>query len=172
MCTWFYMWWQCACVYMIFIYPGQHYCTFPTWQLLSFFGSRKFLLLHLILKNCTYTKCIGCMHLIQRITNQYLCLTELNWVSLLLHVVSLESRTWLHLAENPSGKNLWKSITFMSIRAEICSSDDTESACNAEDLGLILGSGRSPGEGNGNPLQNSCPENSHGVTKSWTWLSK
>ena len=33
------------------------------------------------------------------------------------------------------------------------------SACNAGDLGLIPGSGRSPGEGNGNPLQCSCPEN-------------
>ena len=31
-----------------------------------------------------------------------------------------------------------------------------ESACNVEDLGLIPGSGRSPGEGNGNPLQYSC----------------
>ena len=30
------------------------------------------------------------------------------------------------------------------------------SACNAEDLGWIPGSGRSPGEGNGNPLQYSC----------------
>ena len=33
------------------------------------------------------------------------------------------------------------------------------SACNAGDLGLIPGSGRSPGEGNGNPLQHSCLEN-------------
>ena len=32
--------------------------------------------------------------------------------------------------------------------------------CNAGDLGLIPGSGRSPGEGNGNPLQYSCLENS------------
>ena len=32
-------------------------------------------------------------------------------------------------------------------------------ACNAGDLGLIHGSGRSPGEGNGNPLQYSCLEN-------------
>ena len=36
------------------------------------------------------------------------------------------------------------------------------SACNAEDLGLIPGLGRSPGEGNGNPLQYSCLENNHG----------
>ena len=38
-------------------------------------------------------------------------------------------------------------------------SDSKESACNAEDLGSISGSGRSPGEGNGNPLQYSCLEN-------------
>ena len=34
-----------------------------------------------------------------------------------------------------------------------------ESTCNAGDKGLILGSGRSPGGGNGNPLQYSCLEN-------------
>ena len=49
---------------------------------------------------------------------------------------------------------------------------------NAEDTGSIPGPGRSPGEGNGNPLQYSCLENPmdrgawwdtvHGVTKSWT----
>ena len=54
-------------------------------------------------------------------------------------------------------------------------------ACNAGDLGSIPGLGRSPGEGNGNPLQYSCLENPmdggawwatvHGVTKSWTRLS-
>ena len=33
------------------------------------------------------------------------------------------------------------------------------SACNAGDLGSITGSGRSPGEGNGNPPQYSCLEN-------------
>ena len=57
-------------------------------------------------------------------------------------------------------------------------SDGKGSACNAGDLGLIPGSGRSPGEGNGNPLQYSCLKNPmdgggwqatvHGVTKSWT----
>jgi len=51
-------------------------------------------------------------------------------------------------------------------------------AGNARDAGLILGSGRSSGVGNGNPLQYSCLENSmdrgawwatvHGVPKSWT----
>ena len=38
-------------------------------------------------------------------------------------------------------------------------SDGKVSACNAGDLGLIPGLGRSPGEGNGNPLQYSCLEN-------------
>ena len=60
-------------------------------------------------------------------------------------------------------------------------SDGKASACNAGDLGSIAGSGRSPGEVNGNPLQYSCLENSmdgeawwaivHGVAKSWTRLS-
>ena len=36
--------------------------------------------------------------------------------------------------------------------------DGKESAGNAGDLGLIPGSGRSPGEENGYPLQYSCPE--------------
>ena len=60
-------------------------------------------------------------------------------------------------------------------------SNGKESACNAGNLGLIPGSGRSPGEGNGNLLQYSCLENPmdrgawwatvHGVTKSQTRLS-
>ena len=55
------------------------------------------------------------------------------------------------------------------------------SVCNAGDLGLIPGLERSPGEGNGTPLQYSCLENPmdggawwaavHGVAKSWTRLS-
>ena len=39
------------------------------------------------------------------------------------------------------------------------SSDGKESACNAGDPGSIPGLGRSPGEGNGNPLQYYCLEN-------------
>ena len=60
-------------------------------------------------------------------------------------------------------------------------SDGKESPCNAGDLGLIPRSGRSPGEGNGYPLQYSCLENStdrgvwqatvQGVAKSQTRLS-
>ena len=53
-----------------------------------------------------------------------------------------------------------------------------ESPCNAVDPGSIPGSGRSPGDGNGNPLQYSYLKifrdrgawqaTVHGVTKSWT----
>ena len=39
-------------------------------------------------------------------------------------------------------------------------SENKESACNAGNLGSIPGLGRSPGEGNGNPCQYSCLENS------------
>ena len=40
-------------------------------------------------------------------------------------------------------------------------SDSEESTCNAGDLGSILGLGRFPGGGNGNPLQYTCLENPH-----------
>ena len=60
-------------------------------------------------------------------------------------------------------------------------SDSEVSAYSAGDPGSVPGSGRSPGEGNGNPLQYSILENSmdrgawwttvHGVTKSRTRLS-
>ena len=42
---------------------------------------------------------------------------------------------------------------------EIGGSDGKESACSAGDPGSIPGSGRSPGEGNGYPLQYSCLKN-------------
>ena len=41
-----------------------------------------------------------------------------------------------------------------------CGPDGKESACNVGDLGSIPTLGRSSGEGNGNPLQYSCLENS------------
>ena len=55
---------------------------------------------------------------------------------------------------------------------------DKESACNEGDMDSIPGSGRSPGEGNGSPLQYSClgnpmnrevwPATVHSIAKSWT----
>ena len=58
--------------------------------------------------------------------------------------------------------------------------DDKESACSVGDQSLIPELGKSPGEGNGNPLQYPCLEisgteepgrGSHGVAKSWTRLN-
>ena len=65
---------------------------------------------------------------------------------------------------------LWTSLVAQTVKA---------SAYSAEDPGSIPGSGRSPGEGNGSPLQYSCLENPmdrgawqatvHGVAKSRTY---
>ena len=62
-----------------------------------------------------------------------------------------------------------------------CAQTGSESACNVGELVLIHALGRSPGEGNGNPLQHPCLQNSmdretwqatvHGVAKNWTRLS-
>ena len=82
---------------------------------------------------------------------------------------------------NPMGRGAWWA-TFHGVAKELrhdlatCGSAGKESACNAGDLGLIPGLGRSPGEGKGYPLQYSGLENSmdcivHGVAKSRTRLS-
>ena len=62
-----------------------------------------------------------------------------------------------------------------SVFQSVCGSADKESACNVGDLGSIPRLGRSPGEGNGYPLQYSGLENSmdcivHRVTKGRTLL--
>ena len=84
--------------------------------------------------------------------------TELNWI--------LNNHIFFHL-------NLIFILSFLVAQPG--------SACNAGDTGVILGSGRFPGEGNVNPLQYSCLGSLmgrtawwatvHGVTKSQTRLS-
>ena len=51
-------------------------------------------------------------------------------------------------------------MTVIDVRGFLDGSDGKASACSAGDPGLIPGLGRSPGEGNGDPLQYSCLENS------------
>ena len=68
-----------------------------------------------------------------------------------------------------------KKLLFSHLKTVSGDSDGKESTCHAGDPGSIPGLGRSPGEGNGNPLQYSCLGNSrervtwwatvHGVTK-------
>ena len=84
--------------------------------------------------------------------------------------------------------NTWKQPKYPSIDERIKKmwgfphgSHGRESAWSAGDSVSISGSGRSPGEGNGNPLQHSCLENPMdrgawqatvlGVAKRWTQLS-
>ena len=57
-------------------------------------------------------------------------------------------------------KNIYTHIYTQKTPGAPGGSDGEESACSVEDLALIPGLGRSPGEGNGSPLQNSCLENS------------
>ena len=71
--------------------------------------------------------------------------------------------------------------SFHNIKKKIDFSGGSDSKASAGDPGSIPGLGRSPGEGNGNPLQDSCLENPmdggawwatvHGITKSRTKLS-
>ena len=65
--------------------------------------------------------------------------------------------TWQSWNLNPGPNN--SSVDTIFKEPQIEYSDGEESACNAGDLGWIPGLGRSPGEGNGNPLQCTCLEN-------------
>ena len=88
--------------------------------------------------------------------------------------IKLPTSHWI--IEN--AREFQKNIYFIGFPGSL---DGKASAYNVGDLGLIPGSGRSPGEGNGNPLQYSCLENPmdqgswwatvHGVTESQTRLS-
>ena len=93
--------------------------------------------------------------------------------------------------ENPRDREAWWAAIYgvaqswTQLKQLSCSSSSSSegkaSACNAGDSGSIPGSGRSPEEGNGSPLQYSCLENPmdgggwwatvHGVTKSRSRLS-
>ena len=56
--------------------------------------------------------------------------------------------------------SFFRTTTWISfVYASLAGSDSKECTCNAGDLDSIPGSGGSPGEGNGNPLQDSCLEN-------------
>ena len=51
------------------------------------------------------------------------------------------------------------SLVYVGLRQSFPGGSEEPSPCKVGDLGSIPGSGRSPGEGNGNPLQYSCLEN-------------
>ena len=60
-----------------------------------------------------------------------------------------------------TGLSNWTALNWYRIWGFPGGSDSQESACNTGNLGSIPGLGRSPGEGNGNPLQYSCLEKCH-----------
>ena len=111
------------------------------------------------------------------------------WLSILRERISTSPTLWKNLRDaqqSPdctSRTSVWDLVFRFGYckRAAQHGSDDKESACNAGDQGSIPGSGRFPGEGNGNPLQNPCLGNSigrgawrttgRGVAKSQTWLN-
>ena len=86
-----------------------------------------------------------------------------------------------YTGHSPEGHKELDMIEWLFCRGFPCSSLSKKSACNAGDLGSIPRLGRSPGEGNGSPLQDSCLENPidrgawwatvHGIAKSQIWLS-
>ena len=67
----------------------------------------------------------------------------------------------LHISQKPGVKSMFSTSPQQIFSKDLNTgfpggSEGKVSACNAGDLGSIPGSGRSPGEGNGNPLQYSC----------------
>ena len=72
------------------------------------------------------------------------------------------SELWLH-SHSVKHSSMKIDSQFLDLRGQLGfpgGSHGKETACKARGLGLTPGSGRSPGEGNGNPLQYFCPENS------------
>ena len=99
---------------------------------------------------------------------------QYSWASLVPQLLKNPPAMW----ETWVGKIPWrrKRLPTPVFLGFPCASAVKESTCNAEDLGLIPGLGRSPGERKGYPLQYSGRENSmdcivHEVAKSQTQLS-
>ena len=88
---------------------------------------------------------------------------------------------FLHIGNESTIKNYSKSDEFRVKPSFNMEKSLAASSGDAGDVGLNLGSGRSPGGGNGNPFQYSCLENSmdrgawqaatQGAAKTWTQLS-
>ena len=80
---------------------------------------------------------------------------------------SLEVQWLIFCASNALGASLTPGLGTMVFPE---SSVDKESACSAGDSGSVPGSGRSPGEGNSNPLQYSCLGNTMDRKALWATL--
>ena len=137
-----------------------------------------------VLENVSFS-CLMCFAIL---TLNLILKIHSNITLVLCHFVNLHLKMWLifwhvYKKENEIKKTKNKNdFTYLSLFWGFTGgSDSKESPCNAGDSGSICGSERSPGEGNGNPLQYSCLENSmdigtwwatvHGFIKNQTQLS-
>ena len=128
-----------------------------------------------------------CFSLNESTSYLLVCLQILSWVSKNLKFNQNSCMSWSWLCMDQT-LNLLQFIPWMHFWGYLvyssgfpAGSEVKASASNARDPGSIPGSGRSPGEGNGNPLSYSCLENPidggawwatvHGVAKSRTRLS-
>ena len=86
-----------------------------------------------------------------------------------LSAPQLPSQGWRLKGPPLPGRRDWQTTpAFLGLPRGL---DGTESACSAGDPGSIPGLGRSPGEGNGNPLQRSCLENPRDGGAWWAAIS-
>ena len=135
---------------------------------------------HLVLLQAHKKICIGILHRTDRM-DQSIYLSSINLQSsiyLSVYHLSINLQFHLCLFIRYIYFYLFISLSLHSYKSFSCGSEGEESACNVGDPCLTFGLGRSPGEGNGNPLQYSCLENSmnrgawqatvHGATESWT----
>jgi len=102
---------------------------------------------------------------------------------LYVYIDTKKSPIWekVQSGEFPGGPVVKTGLTALGFPGGSVVKNPPANAGDAGDVGLIPGLGRSPGEGNGNPLQYSCLENPmdrgawwatvHGVTKSQTQQS-
>ena len=77
-----------------------------------------------------------------------------------------------HSASNSSTENIVFGLNITPSKGFPGGSVGKESACNVGEPGWIPGLGRSPGEGNGNPLQYSCLENSMNKGAWWAIVQR
>ena len=132
---------------------------------------------------CHIEKSTQCKPLLQI----FQCLAPKNKEILLHHynIIRLRTFTISTILSNLHSHSKFSNCSYNTLWAFPSGSVGKESACNAgeaRDMGLISGSGRSPGEGHSNPLQCSCLENPldrgawlvavHGVAKSQTQLKQ
>ena len=121
---------------------------------------------------------IFCIRMLYRLNKVIIQVMHLPSAWLIAHSwLQMSVTLWTHWRATLSDYS-W--VTYESPESVGLRTDSKASVYNAGDLGSIPGSGRSPGEGNSNPLQYSCLGNPmdggawwptvHGVEKSWTRL--